>query len=312
MNKTLSKMLVVGGANIDMTGSCVSRLIPGDSNPGIVKSSAGGVGRNISESLGRLGFGVNLVSAVGDDFGKKHIIESCVNAGVDTQHLIEYSEFSTGTYLAINNQLGALLAAIADMAIIDQLTPEVMATKQAVFDAHEHVVVEANLPRRTLEWIAALPSSQKLYVDAVSATKAPKLATILSSIDILKVNRDEAAAILNTQGEDIALAKALHEQGVKTVLLSQGPQGAIVFNQNGGVHKAAIKGLNASDTGAGDALFSGFIAAQQLVREVPFQLEFAIACATFTLNSRQSVNPGLSLSTIRELYLSHWSSNAWQ
>ncbi len=307
----LAKTLVIGGANLDITGSCQNRLIPGDSNPGTVKSSAGGVGRNIAENLARLGCQCTLISAVGHDIGKDIIEKSCTDSGVNSEHLIEYPDASTGSYLAINNQLGALLAAIADMSVIEKLSPEILASKVQLFKTHQQVVAEANLNEDTLIWIAKNKQQRPLYVDAVSATKAPKLRNILTQIDILKVNREEASAILETQDDDAGLATALLEKGVKTVLLSQGPHGAMACTDGVIVRKAAIKGVNASDTGAGDALFAGFIAARQLLVSPADQLEFAIACATFTLNSQISVNPELSVDMISAKYLSHLRKSAW-
>ncbi len=311
MNRDWPKTLIIGGANLDIAGSCSGRLIPGDSNPGIVKSSAGGVGRNIAENLARLGFDCTLLTAVGGDIGRSIIIDSCASAGVNTDHIIEFTDASTGSYLAINNQLGALLAAIADMSVIDRITPEALKQKRSLLSDHNQIVAEANLTPEALQWIAANKGPLPLYVDAVSATKAPKIKHILTDIEVLKVNRAEAAAILELQGDDEFLARALYERGVGTVLLSQGPQGALVYSDQGVQHKAAIKGVNASDTGAGDALFAGFIAARELFEKTTDQLEFAIACATFTLNSRSSVNPELSVAVIREQYLAHIAKEHW-
>jgi len=95
------------------------------------------------------------------------------------------------------------------------------------------------------------------------------------------------------------------------VLLSQGPQGATLYASDGAVHKTAIKGQNENDTGAGDSLFSGFIAARHFLNSTPDQLEFAIACATFTLNSTASVNSKLSVEEIKTEFLSHLDKSAW-
>lgn len=300
MSENGKGILIVGGANLDITGNCDNRLIPGDSNPGSVQSSAGGVGRNIAENLARLGFQTTLISALGQDLGREIIRQSCQAANIDCQHLLEFPDETTGTYVAINNQLGALLAAIADMDVTKRLTPAALAEKSEVFARHNHIVTEANLSSASLEWIAEQTLEKTLYVDAVSATKAPKISDILSKIDVLKVNREEASAILDMTGDDMMLAKTLHDKGVGEVLLSLGPQGAILYSDHGAVHKGAIKGMNASDTGAGDALFSGFIAARQLFENPTDQLEFAIACATLALNSPSTVNPNLSVDLVKK------------
>ncbi|WP_320826321.1 carbohydrate kinase family protein [Reinekea sp.] len=305
------RTLIVGGANLDITGSCFSRFIPGDSNPGLVKNSAGGVGRNIAENLQRLGIESSLLTVLGEDIGQTLILRSCTDAGVDTSPVIIHPSLTTGTYMAINNQLGALLAAIADMGIIETLTPEQLALKKDYFTGAEQIILEANLPEDSIQWICSNNQNKSIHADGVSATKAPRLRSVLAQLDILKVNRYEAAAILQENGDDLELAQNLHQRGVKHVLLSQGPQGVILHNQAGTWHKSAIKGDNENDTGAGDSLFAGFVAARHLLSDPADQLEFAIACATFTLNSTASVNPKLGVQEIRRLFLTHLDKGAW-
>ena len=56
---------VVGGMNMDITGSVTSSLIPGDSNPGKVTMTPGGVGRNIAEDVE--GWSYSLEALVKED-----------------------------------------------------------------------------------------------------------------------------------------------------------------------------------------------------------------------------------------------------
>jgi DNA-binding CsgD family transcriptional regulator len=53
---------VLGGSNMDIVGFPNKRLIQNDSNPGKVKISLGGVGRNIAENLVHLGISTKLIS----------------------------------------------------------------------------------------------------------------------------------------------------------------------------------------------------------------------------------------------------------
>ncbi len=305
MTHSLPKMLVIGGANLDMTGTSLEKLVAGESNPGIVKSYAGGVGRNIAENLARLGFPCHFISAIGADPGHRLILESCHAVGINTEDLLVCPDYSTGTYLAIHNHNGAVQAGLVDMAIINQLTPEVLQSRQAALDTHEHLILDGNLNSDTLNWIVDRYPAKTLYIDAVSPAKAPRLTAFLPNIDVLKVNHEEAAAILDIRASDEKLAATLYDRGVKNVLLSLGPQGAILHNHEGSIHREAMKGEFVSDTGAGDALFSGFIAACHLFEAAENQLEFAIACATATMKSRFSVSPALSVDSINETVFNH-------
>ena len=46
-----NQIAVVGGCNIDISATSYTFLIEEDSNPGYVKTTLGGVGRNIAEHL---------------------------------------------------------------------------------------------------------------------------------------------------------------------------------------------------------------------------------------------------------------------
>ena len=63
---------VIGGVNVDIVGFPNSPLVAQDSNPGTIRVSFGGVGRNIAENIVKLGVPTKLLSAIGDDvFGQQ-------------------------------------------------------------------------------------------------------------------------------------------------------------------------------------------------------------------------------------------------
>ena len=62
---------VVGGANMDIVARTHGDGLTGDSVPGQIHCSPGGVARNVAENLARLGHSTHLISGVGDDeFGR--------------------------------------------------------------------------------------------------------------------------------------------------------------------------------------------------------------------------------------------------
>ena len=64
----MAEITVIGGINIDIEGMPYEELIYKDSNPGRIRMSYGGVGRNITENIARLGGDVAMVSVAGDDY----------------------------------------------------------------------------------------------------------------------------------------------------------------------------------------------------------------------------------------------------
>ena len=66
-------VVIIGSANIDVAGYSHESLNYADSNPGKIKFTPGGVGRNIAQNLALLGNKAWLLSAVGSDFyGQSH------------------------------------------------------------------------------------------------------------------------------------------------------------------------------------------------------------------------------------------------
>ena len=84
--RTEGPVFVIGAVNMDLTGTPAGELRPGDSNPGKVVLSPGGVGRNIAENLRLLGRKVSLITITGEDAYGDLIRERCRNAGIDMQY----------------------------------------------------------------------------------------------------------------------------------------------------------------------------------------------------------------------------------
>ena len=90
---------VVGGANLDVGGRSFAPLRSRDSNPGVIRSSLGGVGRNIAHNLALLGAEVTLVTALGGDDGARRIRQSCRELGIDLRGARTVPDAGTSAYL---------------------------------------------------------------------------------------------------------------------------------------------------------------------------------------------------------------------
>ena len=77
------KVCVIGGANIDITATSRSQFVARDSNPGTVRLSFGGVGRNIAHNLTLLGDSVYFVTRFGGDAFGQMLQVSCREIGMD-------------------------------------------------------------------------------------------------------------------------------------------------------------------------------------------------------------------------------------
>ena len=214
---------VVGGVNIDIGGRSDAPLVAGDSNPGRIRSSLGGVGRNIAHNLALLGAKVRLITALGADDGAKRVEASCADLGIDLTDSLYVPDGATSTYLFLADSNGDMALAMNDMAIYEHLTPAFLETKLAALNAAALVVLDTNLSAESIRYLGE-HCTAPLFADPVSAAKAGKLEPILGRLHTLKPNRMEAELLSGVTVTDEAslyrAADTLLAAGLQRVFIS--------------------------------------------------------------------------------------------
>lgn len=307
-----SNIVAIGGCNLDITASCIKPLCPNDSNPGHMQRGAGGVARNMAENLVRLGHQVSLLSALGADESGDWLFAHNQHIGINMTHSIRSTKHNTGTYLAINSPDGNLHCAVADMEIISDINTSLLTQKQALLRSASLLLVEANLDEASIAWLAQQKLSSPIYADGVSASKVTRLLPLLSQLTTLKVNREEAITLLKQASNtccqtlnDHELTQGLLKLGVQHILLSLGAEGVLFASQKDQRLQAGFPTQSINDTGAGDALFSGFIHTQLKQWPLKEALIFANACAAKTLSSEEANDPTLTQETVTQWITDH-------
>ena len=259
-------MLCVGGAVVDRSYRLHAPLRSGTSNPAAGRRGFGGVARNVAENLSRLGVPVGLLSRVGDDEGGRALLADLDSLGIDRRGVASVPDGSTAEYVAVLTPDGDLALGLADMAILDALTPAALARHAGLLAAAAWVFADCNLPAETLAALARRQfpgAGYRLAVDAVSVAKAARLPLRLDGVDLLFLNRDEADASMERRGRAGAsppeAAAALRGAGAGAVVLTLGPEGAWAASAEGAVHVPAVPARAVDVTGAGDALVAAVL-----------------------------------------------------
>lgn len=297
------RVVVVGGANTDIVGRSFEPLIGHDSNPGYVRLSSGGVGRNIAENLARLGVEVELVTALGGDNNAAQLADGCRQAGVGLEAAYVARELPGSLYLAILDEGGDMALALNDMRALERLTPAVLAERSATFAGADLVVLDANPHPDSLAWIARAVSAP-LLLDPVSAAKAPRALEILDRLAALKCNALEAAALLGSEVPSSHLriehaSQRLMDLGVGAVYLTAGPDGVHYRDEDesGWLPAPGVEVANA--TGAGDAFSAGVAAGMLEGFSARRCALLGSALAGLTLASEQTVSDRITWETVR-------------
>lgn len=298
------RVVAVGGMNMDIAAHSHASLRAGDSNPGSMVSSPGGVARNVAENLCRLGASVSLVSVLGDDAFGASLVEHAQRIGLDLRACTVLAGQRTGTYLSLHGPDGDMALAINAMDIFEQLTPQRLQPHSDLFASARALVLDGNVPADSLHWLLENTPTVPNFADAVSVSKCLRLKPLLGNLFTLKVNTLEAQALtgIAVQGIDTALdaARALCHAGVQRVVLTLGNRGAVWCAPGQQGHLPARSVAVANTTGAGDALLAGLVWGHLAGWTLERATRWAMACAEITVQSPYANAPELSLSRVEQ------------
>lgn len=298
-------VVVLGGANMDIQGFTTAPLVPGDSNPGKVKLSLGGVGRNIAENLSKLGIDVKLITVLGDDLYGRKLLDESKLSGIDMDYSIQFKGTATSTYLSILNDTGDMKAAVSDMDIFNRFTLDLLREKLHIIQNAQAVILDTNLPEEILAYLANHLKEKKLFLDPVSTAKAKRVKNLIGAFHTIKPNRLEAEILTDIK---ISNLKDLHKagefflsQGVEKVFISLGKEGIFYADRSQSDCLPGPPSEVVNTTGAGDALMAGLIYGDFQQYNITDQAQFAMAAASMTLSHENTINPMLSIENIERI-----------
>ena len=295
---------VLGGSNMDIVGFPSGKLNPHDSNPGKVKISLGGVGRNIAENLVHLGVATKLISALGDDMYGKRILDHAVSIGLDMKSSLVLGRRPTSTYLAILDEQGDMSAAISQMDILDEITIGHIQSQRQVIENARLCVIDTNMPEGVIRYVLDNFKSTPFFLDTVSTAKALKVKDMIGGFHTIKPNKMEAELLSGMKiygiGDLLKTSEYFLNQGVKRVFISLGEDG--VFFNDGQTSKLIagpkIRPVNA--TGAGDAFVAALAYCHFHHMPAENTARFAIGASIMALSVEDTINQNISRENIEK------------
>ncbi len=296
------RIVVIGAANLDVVAQPIAPLEAGITYPAKVRTSFGGVARNVAENLALLGQAVSLVTAVGnDDLGEK-ILAHTASTGVDVSHSVRIDNASTATYLVILDEDGNLRYTLDDMSILRHISSAYLRSLKPLLADCQLMFVDSNLSPATLRTIFSLAQRLKIPVcaDATSTPLAQRVLRYVPQIFLLTANRQEAAALLETpqitdvQGA-LAAARQFVRLGVEIAVIPIGEGGVCYATSQTSGHVPAVITRVVNRIGGGDALTATTLFG--IVNEIDIDeaVRLGVTAASLTLTHSAAVSPNLNL-----------------
>ncbi|HNY97777.1 MAG TPA: carbohydrate kinase family protein [Candidatus Pacearchaeota archaeon] len=253
-----------------------------------LRITTGGGGTNSAAALSKLGYRTAWCGMVGDDNEGKDVITDLKKFGVDGSFIKKTKEKPT-------NQSIVLMSPGSDRTILIYRGA-----------SNEYGLQDLDLKKIKAKWIYIAPLAGKnldffaplLEYAADNGIKVmvnPGIAQIdflkqnmhlLSKIDILSVNEDEAARLTGYNSNQATESLNIIAQAVKSVaVITKGENGVEVADKKNLFSAGVIDVKIVDKTGAGDSFNAGFLAEYMKTGNIPNAIQLATADATCNMQN---------------------------
>lgn len=295
-------VLVIGSAGIDIKARAPLPLEWHSVYDGEVRNTVGGVARNIAENLARLDVTTTFLSAVGTDAPGKRVLAYTRRGGVDCAHVLKVRGARTCGFVSIAGENGEPGVVIKDYDVTRSIDPNYLWKHEDLFARAALIVIDASLSESTLATVFELAARYNLRVcaDPTSPRLADRLCPYLDKLYMVAPNAAETTALCGVDNpaldRDTAIdaARMLVSSGVQIAVVTLGDLGVAYAHGSGAGFIRAAQVQVVDPSGAGDA-FSGAVIFGLLNNvEIDEAMRLGMTAAALTLQSRETVLPGLS------------------
>ncbi|XP_051916675.1 uncharacterized protein zgc:136858 isoform X3 [Hippocampus zosterae] len=342
-----SSIVVIGGINVDFIAKGKTKTLQfGQTNPGSVGQSYGGVGRNIADCLSRLGHQPMFISATGADSHSDAVFNYCKH--MDTSNVMRLEGQSTATYCAVITENGELSLGLGDMDIHQQITERCVSRFEKQLLSSSLVCLDGNIPESTIRYVCSVAKHHNINVwyeptDSEKACK-PFLSDAWKSLSYASPNLAELCTMNKTLGlqtpevlpnsleQVLSLAVALSRpllEHLHCLVVTLGKNGVLVCGEHhvGSVNLkprkqrktrklcavhypalsvAAHETMNVS--GAGDSLAGALIAGIVQGRDTDTCVRMGLLAARLSLASPHPISPVLTTHSVEP---GHVENHCW-
>lgn len=257
------KIVVIGSTNMDMVVKTEYIPAPGET---VLSSSffmnPGGKGANQAVAVARLGGKVTFISKIGNDVFGKQSTRILDEEGINTFYLFSDHALPSGVALITVDQIGENSIVVASGANGNLFPADLEDALNEIAEA-DMVLMQLEIPMQTVEFAAKYASSKGLKVILNPAPMQQLAAELLCHIDLITPNKREAEMLSGISVHDIEsagkAASLIYEMGVKNVIVTLGPLGAVIC-QEGEILVVPAHKVEAIDTTAAGDVFNGALA----------------------------------------------------
>lgn len=279
---------VVGSLNMDLVVRVPKLPAPSETVlGGAYRTYPGGKGANQAVAAARMGAKVSLIGCIGSDAHGSKLRETLDPEGLNLTYLHTRQDSATGLGLVMVADGGQNMIVVSPGANASLTAEDIQAARQAILES-QVLLTQLETPNPALaECIQIADDAGKVII--LNAAPARILSRdLLKRVDVLVVNRSEAAKLLSVEPtmDPARMMLRLPDLGPPTVVVTLGAQGAILCSKGrprrvNSPHVEAIDAVGAGDAFCGTlaALWPEVVAANHHDELPKIEEIVAIACA---------------------------------
>lgn len=303
-----SYVVGIGAANIDIYGKSSIKIQTHYDHPAKIHTSVGGVTRNILTNLSKLNVNTKFITAVGDDYFGKQIIDDCNENGIDTSNIITVKGASSGVFMQVQDGNNDMYLALCDMTALESISPVYINSKKKELLNAKVVVIDSSLRMDTIEEIISICKDKvPIYIDPISDNYALKIKPIIHEFDCVKPNKTELEKLCGIKInsiEDVQKGcKKLLDKGLKKVFVSLGKDGILYMDEQGDKFlkkfKPVTNMVNAS--GAGDAAMAAIIYGSMNDLKIKKTIDYGLAAGIAAIKSEKTISDKMSVNELNKI-----------
>src|SRR5690348_2564708 len=227
-------IVVIGSSNTDMVIKCNHLPVPGETIlGGNFFMNAGGKGANQAVAAARLNGDVTFIAKVGNDVFGAQAIELFNKEKINTEYIFIDDKNPSGVALITVDANGENCIAVAQGCngnlLIDDLR-----TLTHVLEQAEIILVQLETPVTIIEYAASIAVQKNIQFILNPAPACKLQDELLSKVSVITPNEKEAEMLTGIAIKDIndakRAAKTLSAKGIKTVIITLGEDGALLYN----------------------------------------------------------------------------------
>ncbi len=303
----VNKILSVGNVSVDVKAFSYEDDGTEAYRDGTIELVPGGVGRGMALNLKNLGLDTSMYSVIGKDIFGEYLHNELTTKGVNTS-LLRKSETKKTALFSIMASSGKPASCVYCTDILNEIALDDEVKDFIEGNGINTLTMDSNMNEEAFKDFYSFKQEKGLFVfqNATAPDISKKVLPYAHQVDLYGCNEFEAASLLGEEAfPDVTTAEKFVKLGFSRFIITFGEQGVMVHIDGETWNEKPYAPPMIADTiGAGDAFASGFLMGYLTKKPIKRCIQYGLACAKETLQTRQTVNDLLTAHLV-ETYPDH-------